>query len=281
MRKLFFARTVLRCCFALCFGTVLFSCDVQFAPFRTDCVTVSFPEWPPDDGLLYPELTKWKITVRNSHTADTFFKNPGEKSIRLELKKDGLASIRVIPVTQTVPVAGGEFFFGAGCVYPADFSGSRTASAKWENGAFAKIAESVLSDERFCSCEIQLRYFNWQKLKESLNAKENKAIESFSKKSTKPSNGTSFPVSFYADISSTVEKIYNPPPRFSLSYFKPNFSSKNSTNLKNYSGTFLSPYIPMNRLLNEKGWVTVFENQENNSTAFLADGTFVPVIIKN
>ena len=252
---------------ALITALIFSACDSnQIAGCRTDVIAVNFPIWPPDDTQGYPELQNWKITVLNRFGSKTYYRSPDEKFISLEISKDKLSAIQVFPVTQE------EFFYPAGCVYPVDFLESSKADALWKNGALAKIVAEALLNENFKTKENLLYYFNWNKLKTALNKNEEEAFEKFDIKNPKKNK-----ISFYADISATVQKIYDSPSRFTVEYFESKaLDIKKNDDLKIYEGSnILLPYIPLNDFCKEKGCITVLNESQNHITAIFINGKTV------
>lgn len=252
---------------ALITALIFSACDSnQIAGCRTDVIAVNFPIWPPDDTQGYPELQNWKITVLNRFGSKTYYSAPQEKFIYLEISKDTLSAIQVFPITQT------EFFYPAGCVYPVDFLERPKADALWQNGTFAKIAAEALMNENLKTKENLLYYFNWNKLKRELNKNEDDAIKKFDIKNPKRNK-----ISFYADISATVQKIYDSPSRFTIEYFESKaLDIKKNDDLKIYEGSnILLPYIPLNDFCKEKGCITVLNESQNHITAIFINGKTV------
>lgn len=267
MRKIFIP--FLFSAFLLTGCIILHSCEMPLSFEKFETVTVSLPEWPEDGD--YPSLLFWKvITTRNKKSF--FMEIPGyTKTVIITVPKDDLASIKVQPVIDFS--AAPDFFCPAGLLYPIDFN-NHCGKARWENYVLCLAAEKILMMEDCFEKQNALRYFNWQKLEETLNKKDEEAFSKFDSLKTKKCT-----TSFNTDIDTLISRIIEPPSRFTVPYF--DTSSVLPSKIKNLSMTsqsiLLHDYIPLNQLYKEKGCITVQTKPENHNTAFILDNKVIYV----
>ena len=259
--KLNYAR-LLFSLFCLTFSILFFSCEIPESFRKTDTVKVKLPEWPLDEG--YPPLLGWKISVTGLHSKSEKHLSPDKNEISLTVEKDYPSSILIYPVT--VP----DFFYPAGTVYPMD---KEIYQATWPGGICAKALKTILELKDYDNYE-GVKYFNWQKLYETLEAKDTSSFEKYDSLATKKCT-----TSYNTDFEILIERIINPPSRFTVPYFDTkSYERSKITGVKEITGEegiLLSEYIPLNELNKEKGCITVQVTPKDHKAAFLSGNKII------
>ena len=126
---------------------VVGSCTL-FAADET--VEFELPQWP--DYL--PELQGWQVALREPQGPPTSPQGQGGQHISLRLPKNQPACIIATPITQN------QFFKPAGTIYPY------SQKITW-SGGYAAYLYTIIPDSE---------QFNWEKLLETLEQKQNDAL---------------------------------------------------------------------------------------------------------
>ena len=149
MRKLFLLYLLL-----LVAGLAFCSCQL-FAD--DELVEFELPQWPE----YLPELQGWQVALREPQGPQTSPQGPqtspqgqGERHISLRLPKNQPACIIATPITQN------QFFKPAGTIYPY------SQKITWSGGYAAQLYTIIPDSEQF----------NWEKLLETLEQKQNDAL---------------------------------------------------------------------------------------------------------
>lgn len=232
-------------------------------------VYVELPEWPKEN---FPELEKWEISCSTKDGTNLFYASADSKSVCLNVKKDSLSAFLVKPVTNP------DFFFPAGAVYPVDRSQSVpeinetkmavTVKAEWEKGFYTEALKQCFEKQ------IDVSYFNWEKLRDTLVQKDADSFEKFDSLKTK-----TCALTCNTNMDELLLRIQTPPSRFTVPYFST--SSVLPSKIKNLklgkNSVILFPYIPANNFYKEKGYLTVQTEPKNYKTAFLLDNKIIYV----
>lgn len=264
MRKIFIP-------FFIIFAFTTFSCTYPLTYKNNKKITIELPQWPDE----YPELIFWRISVYTENNVTEFEESLGADSFSISVEKDKLASIMIQPVIDYPDCK--DFFCPAGVLYPYDFITEKNfGQGKWENYAICKILSVILQSPPSENKNIALNFFNWKKLQESFFQKDSDAFIKFDSLSKKKCT-----TSFHTDFDTIVERILNPPSRFTIPYFDTTSIIPSKVKQANLSDTniILSSYIPLNDFYKEKGYLTAQVKPSDYKTAFLLDGQLV--YIKN
>lgn len=243
------------------------ACENPLALDKKISVTVNFPDWPPASN--YPELDYWRITVTDSNGSSYFCREASEKSAAVSITKNCLTSIYVQPVIKSEAF---NFFCPAAAVYPVNFSDNK-ADSSWELYPFAKSAAAVIGLKDSYEKKTALNYFNWKKLSDAFLQKQNDSFSTYDSKKTKTCT-----TGFNTDFEKLTERIITPPARFTIPY--ENTSCIVPEKIKGLNlddGVLLNSYIPLNKLLKEKGCVTVQTSPSDHKTAFLLNNKVIYV----
>lgn len=244
-----------------------FGCEVPLSANKTIPIKVELPSWTTLQN--YPELDFWKIVVTTENKKHSFNVAKDKIFFELTLQEFSFAAIECFPITKSVAK---DFFCPASTIYPFCFQ-NKNSCADWQNYALAKTFRLVLEHKNNDKKFLALNYFNWHKLQETLLKKDN---DSFEKYSLKTKTCTT---SFHTNFESLLERILNPPTRFSVPY--------NNTScliladkFKEYQNeNFLCPYIPLNNFNKEKGCLTIQTKPNLFKTTFLLNEK--PIYIQN
>lgn len=214
----------------------------------------------------YPPLSRWKIIVSTVQDSQTFYTT--DSYLEWTFQKNQPASVTIQPITLLEDGSESEYFYPAGFVYPSDTPTAieienGQVQATWDQGFLSEILrraissknETGVSDSRLADF---LSSFNWQKAKKTINEKIEKSLENETEACFNP---------WQIDSSRLLDNLcYG---NFKISYL-------NVTDCQTYllSELFdddflpLSPFIPENQLLYEKGKIKI----KKNTAVLIGDG---------
>lgn len=225
---------------------------------KTERITVKIPDWPDDSD--YPPLLGWEVIITDLQEQKRQLLSQDEKEISVTVQKDYPVSILIYPVTEPM------FFSPAGIIYPLL---QEEYEATWPGGICATALKDLLltkDDDIYAA----VKYFNWQKLYESLLSKDQSSFEKYDSLS-----GKKCTASYNVDFTTLHERIITPPSRFTVPYFDTKSYERSKISGIDADAVLLSEYIPLNEFDKEKGCITVQITPKDHKAAFLSEGKII------
>lgn len=242
------------------FVQILFqSCFFQESFSRTEQVKILMPTWPPAEGVEYPPLSGWHFSFYGKYGQETRFipvteEPPSPLTFSLEVRKDDFLGFSARPVTLSSDRSFETMFFmPAGTLYPQLCEGDKL-QLTWEDGFAAKIVQETFTNgsengQDPIKTGDYLSHFNWRRFSSEI--------------SRLSSTEDSFYNPWHLDFRKTVRSITGKD--FSLQKIKLSPTCTLETAAFNTeSPLFLSPYIPENLHIIEKGEVPCYFPGENS-----------------
>ena len=150
--------------------------------------TFRFPCWPPEEFRgPCPQLVKWRLEITGCGIHKELLVAPDEPLFSIELPQNEPASILAYPVTATggAPISytatsTEEFFRPCGAIIP-DNSEGKHHELSWKAGFSSHILACILNRHSVSGSSYVIpALFNWNKLQETINAKESDSIKKVS-----------------------------------------------------------------------------------------------------
>ncbi len=171
---------------ALILHVMLYGCSMpclQQVPV-TGTYTFRFPCWPPEEFKgPCPQLVKWRLEITGCGIHKELLVAPGEPAVSIELPQNEPASILAYPVTATgcasVPynsTSTEEFFRPCGAIIP-DNSEGKHHELSWQAGFSSHLLACILNRHSYSDSNYVIpALFNWNKLQETIAAKESDSV---------------------------------------------------------------------------------------------------------
>lgn len=225
---------------------VFFSCRISTALSDSETQSFYLPQWPPQDNSIWPELSRWKITITNHQQSFSYYTR--SQIIELETQKNFPLCILAYPITLLDDGSECQYFYPAGYIYPSENRGNKLS---WEQGFPAHIMKELYKccKSSGASPSEAARYvstFNWDKALSYIDEKINKSL-----------NSSKFYNPWYCDMSRIMQNLSDQ--NFMASLLSPASCYTLSTDyLFEQTGIhILSPFIPENQSIELNHQITV------------------------